>query len=58
MRVQLNGTTVPANDTNGWLFEPGYAAITLVGSSCDQLRNSPGHSITVLYGCPPGPPLP
>jgi von Willebrand factor type A domain len=51
VRVEGDGTPIPANLNNGWVYEPGMRSITLKGSYCDNVLNSTIKSVVVLFGC-------
>lgn len=51
-RVNAVLVTVPQGDPDGWLYEPGFMAITLDGASCRQVRDGTLTDLRVLFGCP------
>ncbi|HET6146655.1 MAG TPA: vWA domain-containing protein [Polyangia bacterium] len=51
VRVEGDGQTIPPNDVNGWIYEPGMRSITLKGSYCDRVLNSTIQNVVVLFGC-------
>ena len=51
VRVEGDGVAIPANDVNGWVYEPGMRAITLKGSYCDRVTAGTIQSVVVLFGC-------
>jgi hypothetical protein len=57
IKVQGDGMTIPPNDVNGWVYEPGMRAVTLKGTYCDQVLNNTIKSVVVLFGCM-GTPIP
>ena len=61
IRVQLNGSNVPRDATDGWEYGgPNMTTIVLAGSSYDRVRDETATSttLTILFGCPSGGPLP
>jgi hypothetical protein len=51
VKVKGDGVAIPANDVNGWVFEPGMRSITLRGTYCDQVMNNTIQNVTILFGC-------
>jgi hypothetical protein len=51
VKVKGDGVTIPANDQNGWAYEPGMRAVTLKGSYCDMVMSGAIKSVTILFGC-------
>ncbi len=57
VKVLGNNTAIPANDVNGWVYEPGMRAVTLKGSYCDAVTAGTLTNVVVLFGCV-GTPIP
>jgi len=51
VKVQGDGVTIPPNDVNGWVYEPGDHAITLKGTYCDRVLSGDIKNVAVLFGC-------
>ena len=52
VKVKGDGVTIPPNDVNGWVYEPGMRSITLKGSYCDMVMSMAIRSVSILFGCP------
>lgn len=56
VRVTIDGVDVPhesaADDGNGWVLE-GDRTITVIGSTCDTLKDGEAHHIGVVVECEP-----
>ena len=37
--------------TNGWQYSPDGKQIIICGASCDKVKNDPGGSINIVFGC-------
>ena len=44
--------TIPQGDPDGWVYGPGFLAITLDGAACQQVRDGTLTDLRVLFGCP------
>jgi hypothetical protein len=53
VNVEVDGTTVPQNATNGWTYDDPQAptAIVLNGPACDQVKNDPKAQVSIVVGC-------
>jgi hypothetical protein len=53
VNVVLDGATVPQDPVNGWTYDDptNPTSVTLHGTSCDQLKNDPHASISIVLGC-------
>lgn len=51
VKVQGDGATIPPNDINGWVYEPGMRSVTLKGTYCDNVLNGTIQNVVVLFGC-------
>ena len=51
-------TSVPRDPshTSGWDYDPATHAVTLYGSSCDELKTHTVTSVNIIFGCP-NPPI-
>jgi hypothetical protein len=58
VRVRSGTTIIPRDDIEGWVYQPGFAAIELRGSFCQMVRDGTIGSLDMLFGCPPGLPVP
>lgn len=55
--VLLNGTAIPRDDPNGWVYQAGPNRVQLQGDACMTLQSSGSPDFQVLFGCPAdGPP--
>jgi hypothetical protein len=54
VRATMNAAavTVPQDDLNGWVYEPGMLSITLEGSFCERVRDGTLTDLLMLFGCP------
>lgn len=52
--VYVNGQLASHDPTrqNGWSFNPANNRLTLYGSACEQVSNTPGSKVSTIYGCP------
>jgi hypothetical protein len=56
--IYLDKSLVPKDDANGWSFGASTQSIVLNGSRCDQVTSGAASTVSVLFGCPGGPPFP
>ena len=52
--VYVNGQ-LASRDTskkNGWDFSPSNNRLTLYGSACESISNTPNSKVSTIYGCP------
>lgn len=54
--VWIDGTLVPADPANGWVYDPATNQITFVGTTCADLQSGAAMKLVVSYGCPAPPP--
>ncbi len=54
--VYIDGMQVPADNTNGWVYDAATNQLTFVGTTCDALKSGTAGELVISYGCPIGTP--
>jgi hypothetical protein len=49
--VEGDGNIIPANDANGWVYDPGMQGIILTGEYCARVVSGAIQSVVARFGC-------